>query len=439
MPNQYTLEDEPEFIEEDERAEVIKNLTDDEEIDAAIELIKEKYDAPGTDTASAESEPDKPNKGEDTSEEAEDKTEFNEEEENAAEEKNKSEKEFLLTEEIINQQPEEYRAILMKYKDKPREELEKAIVNAVLFKNDKDLIKALISVQKEIGKTDKEPEPKPIEKSGGQEKFELPVLPEEDETIKSILQQETIKRLKKLYPDMPEDMNSEEYKEWERELLETGGFLSVNKYLRDLETINNDVKTELRKVIYAQTHLKNLYNESPTELLPLLNDENLTKLKNINDNFREINNKALEEEVKIIKSELDKYGITEKDLGIDLTLTKDENGSYYNEFLNSLMLNGDGIDTNVIGRIGRIPLLKKGQLAKKFIYENNAKILTQIVNNKSKKTRTEVERLKDENLKIPTGTKGSKTVAVNPDEIQKITDDATLDKIIESIKNKYSY
>lgn len=435
MTPNYTLEDEHEFIEEDERAEVIKNLTDDEEIDAAIELIKEKYDAPQEETVSAESEPESPSAGgEDTSETARDITQIDEGDNSVkeieTEESAKSEEEFRLTEEIINQQPEEYRAILIKYKDKPREELEKAIVNAVLFKNDKDLIKALISVQRDVGRQEQQ---KPVEQDT-RSKTELPPLPE-DETIKSILQQETINRLKKIYPDMPEDMNTEEYREWERELLEEGGLIKANKYLKDLETINNEVKSELQKVIYAKNNLKNLYIESPTELIPLLDDNMIPKLKEVNDNYKEINNRTLEEEVNAIKNELNKFGLTEKDLGIDLSLTKDNAGVYYNEYLNTLMLNGGEIDSNVISRIGKIPLLKKGQLAKKFVYENMPNILTKIVNRKVTKNEQETERLKKENLNIPSSSKFKYTM---PEDISKITDDNTLDKIIESLKNKYS-
>ncbi|MEM3091552.1 MAG: hypothetical protein QXD05_00240 [Candidatus Pacearchaeota archaeon] len=447
-------ENETEFIDEDDRLDVIKNLTDDEEIDAALELIKEKFDEPEMDTSSKEetSEPEKDTSEEEKQDEGERESsegvlrDIPSEEEETAEEET-----FVLSDKIIENQPEEYRKILNKYRGKNKEELAFAAANAIAMKNpylrdneeaiqaiakkissqsDEEVLKTLIETQAKTGLPVTEGE----EKIKTSPKIEFSEVPENE--MKEIIDRETVKRLKKKYPDMPEDMTSEEYREWERALFDEGGYKKVNEFLRDLENTTSEIKNEFQKVLYAQVHLKNLYNETPAELLPILNEKTLPKLKELNDNFREVNNRALEEEVKMIREELKKYGIEEKDLGVDLNLEKDENGSYYNETLNSLMLNGNEVDNNVIGRIGKVPFLKKGQLAKKFIYENNAKILTTLVNNKIKKDKQTIEKLKDENLKTLGHSKGT-SKSIDFDDIRKITDDEQLDKILESIRNKY--
>ena len=82
-----------------------------------------------------------------------------------------------------------------------------------------------------------------------------------------------------------------EFNEWQRDLLDEKGLIEANKFIKDLETAKTEVKGEMQKVLYAANNLKNLYNESPAEILPYLTDENLPKLKQMNDNFVEINNK----------------------------------------------------------------------------------------------------------------------------------------------------
>lgn len=462
--DELSLEPEKDFFEEDYRSKVIKELTDDEEIDTAIDLLKEKYDVPVKDTTSGEPEPKRPEEQvADTSEKPEDKTKLELKSKDGDQEPTKPDEpvkpaEFVLTNELIQKQPEEYREILNKYKGKGKADLAKAAANAAAlkspylkdnekaieaitekFKNlsDEEIVKTLVETQAKTGLTTEE-KPK-FEQTPKEEQIELPVLPEDGE-IKKILDKETIKQLKKLgYDNIPEDFNSDEYKEWERDMQDAGGLLKVKKYLSDLESTETKVRTELRKVVYAQTNLQNLYNDSPAEILPLLTEQNLPRLKKLNDDYRGVNNKSLEEEVGLIKKELANYGITETDLGVDLTLTKDENGSYFNEGLNSLMLNGNETDPNVVGQMGKVPLLKRGQLTKKFIYENNGKILTFLVNNKAKQAKVEVEKLKDDVLNISgeSKTSGLKTI-INPDDVKKITDDTKLDKIIDDLRGKYS-
>jgi len=410
LNNEYNPDsNEIDFIEEDKRIDVIKKLTDPEEITATQELLEEKYDAPEEETASEEAEPKKPedtSKVEDTSGESKDKTETKTDEELK---KPEGDKGFILTDEVIQKQPENVRDILNKYKDKGKDDLAKATAHAIAAKtpylkddetaisaitekikvlSDDELLKALIDTQKVIG-VNEQPD-KPKEEVQKPAKVELPEIPDTEE-FKQAMNSEVYKKLKKKYPDMPE-FNSDEFKDWEVDFKDRSGLIGEGKFVRDFELAENEVKGELQKVIYAQTGLKNLWVESPTEILPILNEANLPKLKDLNDNFVEVNNKALQEEVETIKEELEKYGVTEKDLGIDMTLTKDKNGSLYNEYLNSLMFAGDQPDPNVIKRIGKVPLLSKGQLAEKLIYKNNLKIMNFLVDNKAKNPK---QKLKD--------------------------------------------
>jgi hypothetical protein len=464
--NELSLAPEKDFIEEDERSEVIKSLTDDEEIDAALDLIKEKYDTPETkDTVSGEAEPKKPDEVADTSDKKlEDKTKVDKDESSKESQKSEKEKEpekpkeFALTDEIIQKQPEGDRDILLKYKDKGKTDLAKAAANAVALKNnylkdntkaidalteqfqnlsDEDLVKTLVETQANIGKSE-QPENKTRATESFKEikKVELPSLPESGE-MKKILDQETAKRLKKLYPGMPEDFESDEYREFEKFLIEDGGLSKANKFLKDLETATAGVKTELQRVIFAQTNLTNLYVDSPQEISHILTPENLPRLKQLNDDFRGVNNNLLEKEVGSIKNELQKLGISEKDLGLDLTLAKDENGSLFNKSLNDLMLNGKYPDPSVVATIGKVPMLREGQLVKKFIYENNAQILTALVNKSVIAKKVETEKLKDEVLNVNGATKTGTKSIIKAEDVKNITDDTQLDSILGDLKNKY--
>lgn len=472
-------DEEKEFINDEPGSQVIKDLQDPEEVDAAIELLKEKYDTPEKETVRGlEPEP----KGEDTSKEPKDKTESESKEaeipkqgkpETTKSEESKKETDdlkdagtkFVLNDEVIAKQPEEYKEILTKYKGKGKEDLAKAAANAVIMKNpylkdnpktllaitetfaelpENELLKTLIDTQANVGVISK-PLSGNTEKSSNipnvtSSKIELPKLPEDDEQVKAILSQETVKRLKRMgYKDIPDDMDSEDYLEWERDLQDNGGLRKVEKFLSDLKEASSSVKNELQKVVYAQTNLQNLYVSSPAEIVDILTDENLPLLKRYNDNYIVENNKTLESEVSLIKKELEKLGVDLSELGIDLNLEKDNSGAYFNEYLNQLMQEGSGIDRNVISIVGRVPVLKKSQLVKKFLYENNPKILTSIVNKQAKSAKFETEKLKSESLNALGASKsgGSKLPIESVNSITDIYDDDQLNKVTESIFNKY--
>lgn len=433
-----------ENVNEDKQIDVINELTDDEDLAAAEELILEELGEPKKGTSSnVEAEPenkestdDKKEKGgEGTSEET--KKDDEEPEQKASTESEKKEQveeeikpsdedgnAFVLTDEVINSQPEEVRGLLSKYKGKGKSDLANVAANAVAFKNeylkdnkeaiaavakkfegfsDEELLKTLVNTQKETGK---QPEQKAKKLTGIPEKENLPPLPEDNEEVKNTISAETVKRLKVKYPKMPDDMTSIEHKEWLKELQEDD-IEAANDFLQYKKEITANVKNDLQKVVFLQK------------------------------NYREINNNMLEDEVSAIKSELEKYGITDpgKQLGVNLSLAKDNDGSYFNEGLNSLMLKGEKPDPDIVNFVGKIPLLIKGRLVKKFLFENNAKILTYLSNRQVKNTTEELNRVKETNLNTLGNSKssGSGSKAITLEEIDKITDTATLDKAEQDI------
>jgi len=418
------------LIEDDQVREVVATTTNDEEIkalqDLALEQInKEESEEENSSKSSAEPPKDNSEEQKKAEEEAAKLKEQAEADEKA--------KNFVLTEELINQQPEEVRALLNNFKGQNKEALEKAIANAYILRSgEKDIVKALIASQKEVGKKEpdpiikKEPEPKPTP-------IELPELKLTDEVNKNILSQ-VVSKLKKKYPEMPDDINSLEYKEWERDLIDEKGLEAANEFLQDKKKAKSEIESDAKVFIYAQENLKNLYDESVDEILPMLTRENLPKLKKLNDDFRSVNNDLLQKEVELIKKNLkDNYGITDKELGINLELTKDDNGSLTNEGLNSLMIRNGQVDRRIVRYIGKIPILNHGELAEKFLSSITPKIITYLNSNHAREANAETERLHKENLNLAGGGQGANSIVktFTIDDVRKETDPLKLKKIQE--------
>lgn len=459
--------DKPLFDDDPELAK-IKSLENPEEVAAAQELFLEKINAPEKkDTALEEKEPETPEKEKtDTSLKPEDKTEDGKkpaeptDKDKPASEKEPVEGEFVLTDELIQKQPKEFHAILEKYKGKGKDEIAKATANAIALKNpvlrgnqkaidaiaegllankEEELLTQLIESQARTGENEQKPaklpEPKPAPK------IELPNIPETGE-MKVILDRDVIKRMKKKYPDMPDDMSGEEYLDWRRDLNELN---PDNTFKDDLVSAKADVKKNLSKIVYAQLELKNLlpedpgnggnpkvYDESLNDLLGRLTEENLPILKELNDNYVEVNNRALEDEIKLIEKEVQKYGVPLTELGIDLALTKDEKGSFYNENLYGLIVpDGKNVDPDIVRFIGRIPTLRKGILAQKFIIANLPKITTALVKNENKIAEKNIEKLKDETLKTISSKSTPITSTEKVDNINEVYDPAKLKEILD--------
>lgn len=394
-------------LEEDEQVKVLNELTDSEEIQAAKELINEDIEK----LEKGEPLEDNSQKGPEVSDKP---------------------KEFLVTQEFINSQPEENRALFETFLGKNKEDLAKAAANAIAVKNiyikdneqainaiaekikaetDENLVKVFIESKREVGRTEKPPETIKEEPH----KIELPEL-ENTPEVKAAIQKETIKKLKEKYPGMPEDVNSVEHKEWLRDLQDEDLQKAID-YTNDVKQTQNEVKEDMQKVVY---------------------------LKN---NWSKINNERIEAEVNGIKDSLKKLGITDKDLGVDLTLTKNEkSGLLENPILNDLAFNGNVPDPYIVGYIGNLAFYRNEKdkggntpMVKKFLYENNFKILTLLNNREAQLTKKEIERVKETNLntlhETPSG--GKTPEFLSPEKIAEITDPAILqrekDKILNSV------
>jgi len=443
--------------DEDKEIQAIKEMNP-EEVAEAIKILDEKIDGTLEDKEtpakeSTETEPKAKDTSDDTKVEEGKKPEEEAEPEKEVEEKEKEkDKDFKLTEELISKQSEEDRGILNNYKDKSKDEIAQAVAHAVamkspylkdneemiaqmkeqfLEKSGDELIKILVDVQREAGKSESQAALKPKV-----EPIEFPVIPENDPEIKKILEKETLKRLKIKYPNMPEveSMNSEEYKEFRRDLDVDNPDNEFRTHKTQAEEI---VKEELSKVIYVQKNLPNLYEESPQEVLPLLTPETLPRLKALNDNPYGVLVEDLQTEIENIRKGLKKYGLTEADLGVDLTITKDDKGNPFNAVFNKLITvgtneKGEAIPSNdIIGRRGKTFWLKPGALARKFREEYDDKILTEFVNKKTQGDRLQKDKVKEATLREASGrgSGGSKILTVediekaSPDQVKKIIAD----------------
>jgi hypothetical protein len=449
----YTGQEEADFIEEDERSEEIKKQTDPKEILKTQEELMSKYDEPEKDTSSEPKESEE--ETEDKPGSSKDKTETEDPPEKDESDKPDDEQ-FVLTEDFIKAQPEENREILNKYAGKGKEELAKATANAIALKNDylkdnekaieavaeklaelseEEIVERLVGTQREVGKTEEEesePEPEITPT------ISLPDLPKDDPKISEMVNKEIVKRMKEKYPEMPEEIGSAEYMEWEREIQDSKGARGMKKLLSDFDEVENYVNTDFRKAAYAQTNLENLWVESPSEVLEFIDDDSLPKLKYVNDNFIKINNDLMKDEVARIKKELETLDLTEQDLGVDLTLTEDESGSLTNPTLNGYFYVGDSneVDYSLINQMGKIRLLKKGSLASKFLNQNYIKLINQVSDRKTQSDGLKREKLKDETLSsVKKSSPGAKQVA--EDDVRKITDPAKIAKIMEELESKY--
>jgi len=459
----YTNEEESNFMEEDPRSEVIKNLTDPEEIRAAQELFEEKYGVPKGETTPADDEPAESEKPADTSEpEATDTTDEDnkgdvedgdgkkpiEKPEDTPDVEPSEKTELAIDDNVLNKHKENAE-ILAKYKGKSKADIAKAAANAIAVKNeylkgnekaiegiaeklaelpDDELLTKLIETQKDVGRQEK-----PDDYFADRE-VELPVLPD-DPKVQSIVEEQIIQRLKKKYKSFPDSLNSEEYLDFEREIREEKGGLGEAQLIADIKAAKDSVNEDLQKYVYAQSNLPNLYVENPVEVYNYLNEYSLGQLKSINDNFTKINDQILRQEVETIRKELESKGLTPEDIGISLEL-ETVDGSLYNKDLYPLLFNDKELDNDVVKPLGKIVLLKKNGLTKKFKSEFESKILTAYVDKKTARDDKKREEIKDTNLN--TLTTGSQNGEITPKDVTKITDPQTLQKIMQNIEAKYN-
>lgn len=469
--------DDNDFIDaenDNEQLKILQDMEDPEEIEAAMEILSEEIDGPSDEDTPPSNE--EPPEG-DTSQEHEPEKEEKPKEDGAGEsdgdedaggaEEDKptgDDKDFRLTDELINKQPEDAKNILAKYKDKNKKEIAKAAASAIAFKNPitkdnekvistiaeqleakstDDLLNILVDSQKGVGETgapaapvEEEPKPEPM-------KLELPKLSEDNEDLRSALEKEVLANLRKTkkYSNMPEvdSRSSDEYKEWLRDL---NIDVPDNSFKEDLAAERKKVEGDLSRIVYIQQNLPNLYDENPSEVLPMLSEENLPRLKALNDDPMGLLVQEVQKEVGLIRKKLERYGLTEKDLGIDFTMTKDSKGNPYNEVLNGLILEGveNGVPIprkDVINQHGETFWLQPGALARKFTDEYEPEILTAYTKRQAEKDAKERQKLKKETIKEsgsgPTRQGGGQYTA---EKIDKIQDPAEARRILKQLEKQ---
>jgi hypothetical protein len=428
--SKYSEHEEEEIVVEDKQISDIESLTDEEDLKAMRELILEDIDKaekgedePSKSTGKVEednlSDADlEAKKKEAQSVEAKPATEVSDE---------KKGEQFIVTDEFISKQSDDVKTLLTNFKGKGKADLAKSAAHAIALKNpylkdneeaigavakkiegysEEELLKTFIETQKEIGKPveTKSPVLDIAEKIEEKKEVELPPLEGTDE-VKELIDKQVHALLKKFYDDIPEDTGSVEYREWKRDKMDEDPE-KFNDFLQSKKDIATQVKTDLQKISYLQ------------------------------NNHSTINNSRYETEVDTIKTQLKSLGLSEKDLEVDLTLTKDEKGLFYNENLNSLMREGESLDPTVIGFLGNKAFLKVTKdrrgltpLAKKFFYEHNLKIMTALASKQVQDDKKEIERLKADNLNSLGDRKtGGKVDILTPEAIANITDEDVIKK-----------
>jgi len=465
-----------EYVDEDENQKIIEEMENPDEIDAAIEVVSEKIEetVKESETSSnVKSEPSEKSSDEEGGEDTSDKDKTDAEKK-AGEDTSKKDEiksdgehddksktgedgagEFKLTNKVIESKPEDVRGILEKYKDKDRSEIAKAAASAIALKSpytkdnqavvdsimkgfesksDDELLDILIDTQKGTGLT----EPRTVSKYESQE-IDLPSLPQENEQLQNALNKEVLTRLKNKYPSMPdvETMDSPEFTEFVRDL---NNDKPLNKLKQDMDNIEKEVGTELSKVIFIEQNLSNLYQDSPSEVLPLLTDEKYPRLKALNDEPMAVLVDDVKDEIKEIEEHLSHYGLKPEDIGVDFTIKEDDKGFPSNPILNELITLGKNPDgslipnNEIIGVHAATFWLNKGKLVEKFKEKYESKIITTFVANSSATDKVTKETLKDSTLREAGGSSsgGGKT-SITEERIENEENPAELDKMIASL------
>ncbi len=442
-------DDKTEYLNDDPQQSIISKVTDEKELDAMEAQIKADLEkAEGSEKVEGIEKSETVDTKTETSEKIESKgTETEPEKKPEKSETSDTSKddnlirppakegEFVVDEEFINKQPEENRELFKLVLGKSKADLAKAAANAIAMKNpyikdnekaidgiaekilegtDEEIYTTFIDTKRVAGSADPPPEKK-IEEIEVKDEIpkELPEL-EDTEAIQKIVNSELLKQLKAKYPEMPDDIDSLEYREWKRDMVSDDDEKAA-EFNQDKVSFTGEIKGSLQKFAY------------------------------LSKNHTEINNLRYNKEVKAITKQLDSLGLTVKDLEMDLELKPDNNGLLYNEELNTLMRDSKGLDPYVINKVGDIPFLinetdKNGMtpLTKKFFFENNLKIMALVANRNVLKDETEIERLREGNLntlhKQSTGD-ASRPVLLTEEQIAKINDEDVIDKKMRELEN----
>lgn len=253
----------------------------------------------------------------------------------------KTDNEPLIDDKFISKYSKEEQDALKKYEGKPISELVKALAN-----QNKLIGKKSEEVKRELFPSlDKQPitQESPAIVFPKDKKLEEVEKIKEDLIIKQVNGLRTQLGLSEDFP-LPTtlDLKSPEYKEW----LKTVSY----DYPADLKIFDKTVETEKQQL-----------------------DKAYTELSHYRTNFKEINDKILDEEVGVINQYFGKAGLNLKDLGVEFTDEALEKMLYVEK-------NGEKVlDAKMFTWVnGEIPILKEGALAQKFMNTEGVTVLSKV-------------------------------------------------------------
>jgi len=396
------FDSEKDDFEDVEEQKVLEDLTDEEEIQAAKEIIKEELGEPGKDTstnsdkkneAANEPEKDTSESSKEGKENPEDKGEGKSKEEEDVNPENKPQEKGhaeqpVLNEQILNELPEDLRGALKKYEGKSLLDIAKALGNA----------------QKLIGKKQTK-----VEELLSTKQKEFPPLPKDDEKITEQIDEAVLNELRHKYPDVPSIKDKDEYLDYIRDLQDEDPEKFV-RFITDKENIRQSVEADMKRSFY------------------------------IAENYTAINEERLNSEIEAIKDGLKVWGIEKpEEAGFDFSLQKDEEGRFINPLLNRLMVDesGGGADPSVIQYFADKPILTEGGLSRKFFDVMKTEIATAVRNQAASEAAKNYARQKEEapNTLSSHKSSGTPTKEITLEDLERTTDDALLQSEKEKIFN----
>lgn len=387
-------------FDEDEQIDYLKNLKSDEDIAAAKALLEEEAEeddrTAAAETLKSQSEKKEPEK--ETPETKEDakkdevkpeiKDEVKKADEPAAAATSTAGLDLnqIVTDEVINQFEEKDRKILSKYKGKPV----------------KDYLNALIHSQREIGKRQNPLKPEVV-------KTEQPQQINKQEQIQKVVETESDRRLKELYPNMPQK-GTPEYKEWLKDFQDDDPD-KYDDFIMDRRQIKIQVQKDMDELIHTA------------------------------ENRGSINTKNLQQNIDIIKQRLSESGVDDPaKIGYDFEIKYEEDGTPYCDDLNEILFDENGKpDFRLFKTVGNIPIIRESALAQKFLFEKQPEIVQKILSTHAQKAIEQHEELKK---KAPIPVSGSSSKAASEgarfdlSKIETVTDDRAIKSALSALEQE---
>jgi len=394
----------------DAQIEVIDEMTDPEEIEATKQMLEDEFDkdykgesdstetdakedAKKADTEAgkeadtdAENKSDKADKAEDNK--ADEKAEIDADKDDKKANADKDEyavfdSDFKLTEDVLNQLPDNLKKTLAKYTGKGVPDLLKALVNKEKMlggAKKENTAAAIDELDLELGKD--------AEDAGSVNEAAASV---DDEKIAEVSAKLVKNVLKTKYPELPDDFDGEDY----------------NDFLRDLQD-------ESPQKVYEFFAEKKKAEDKVSKDMD--NALNLVK------NHKRINADLMKDELRNIGDYVAKLGIKPEDVELNLELRNDK--GELNPLVVNLLTGEDGsLDPKVHRRVNdKISIIQKGELLKKFIIDVLPQYMVDVMSNERRsavKKSGDLKKLAPNSLAQGGGGAGSGLKQMSVSELEK--------------------